>query len=208
MKMSRSFVLVCFGFFLFSKNINGAEEASGDPIAERLFPPDLVLHNGEAIGLSDEKREEVRSLAMKAQDRFEELEKGMKKEQEAFVAALGEEKLDNAEVLKQLDRVMAQEREVRREQFKLMLSVRGLLTPEQRAKLNDLRKSYKPAAIEARLKDKVALVESGMQDLAGKGVDASPIAEKMQQFPELMRVGKVKEAEALLDRVLKELESK
>jgi hypothetical protein len=47
-----------------------------------------------------------------------------------------------------------------------------------------------------------------MQDLASNGRDASSIAEKMQRFPELMRLGKVKAAEALLDGVLKELDSK
>jgi hypothetical protein len=86
--------------------------------------------------------------------------------------------------------------------------LRNLLSPEQQAQLKILRKSYKPAAIEARLTEKVGLVESRIQDLAGKGCDASAIAEKMQQFPELMRLGKVKEAEALLDRVLKELDAK
>ncbi len=62
--------------------------------------------------------------------------------------------------------------------------------------------------MEAKLKDKLSRVEAGVQKLASNGGDPSAVAEKMQQFPELMRAGKVKEAEALLDRVLKELEAK
>jgi hypothetical protein len=67
---------------------------------------------------------------------------------------------------------------------------------------------HNPSATEARLKEKVARVEAGLQKIANGGGDPSSITERMQQFPELMRVGKVKEAEGLLDRVLKELEEK
>jgi len=207
MKLQHLVVLVCFGFVLICKGGSGGE-MSGDPVAERMFSPELILHNGEAIGLSDEKREEIQSRLVKAQGRFQEIEKLVRKEQEAMVALLDQEKVDEAAVLKQLDSLGAREREIRREQVALLLSLRNLLTPEQQAQLKVLRKTYKPAAVEARLTEKVGLVESGIQDLAGKGGDASSIAEKMQRFPELMRLGKVKEAEALLDGVLKELDRK
>jgi hypothetical protein len=89
-----------------------------------------------------------------------------------------------------------------------MLSLRNLLSTEQQTRLKELRKTHSPSAIEARLKEKLSRVEAGVQKLASNGSDPSSITEKMQQFPELMRTGKVKEAEALLDRVVKELEAK
>jgi Spy/CpxP family protein refolding chaperone len=208
MKVLRLLVLVCLGFGLFSKMVNGAESAGSDPVAEHLFPPELILHNGEAIGLSDAKREEVQSRVMKAQERFEEVGKELKNEQEALAGLLDKEKPDEDAVLKQLDSVIAREREMRREQFTLLLSLRGMLTPEQQAQLKTLRKKYNPSAIETRLKDKMSIIESKMQDLASNGRDPSAIAQKMQEFPELMRLGKVKAAEALLDGVLKELDAK
>jgi len=86
--------------------------------------------------------------------------------------------------------------------------LRTVLTSEQKARLKELRKTDTPSALESRLKEKLARVEAGVQRLASSGGDPSLIAEKMQQFPELMRVGKVKEAEVLLDRVLKEIEAR
>jgi Spy/CpxP family protein refolding chaperone len=190
-------------------NIARADEpAAADPLAARLFPPDLVLHNGEAIGLSDEKRQEVVSRVEKAQTRFQELEQALRKERDAMMAQLDREKPDEAAVLKQLDVLLAREREMKREQFGLMLSLRNMLTAEQQVRLKELRKTHAPSVLEARLKEKLARVEAGVQKIASNGGDPSSIAEKMQQFPELMRAGKVKEAEALVDRVLKELEAK
>ena len=208
MKLNRLFVLLCASVLLISKTVSADETASGDPLAERLFPPDLILHNGEAIGLSDEKRQEILSRMEKAQVRFQELQQALLKEQDAMVALLDREKPDETALLKQLDSLFARERDIKREQFGLMLSLRNLLTAEQQARLKGLRKTHNPSAMEVRLKEKLARVEAGVQKIASSGGDPSSIAEKMQPFPELMRVGKVKEAEGLLDRVLNELEAK
>lgn len=208
MRLNRLFLLMSVSVALVSNIARADEPAAADPLAARLFPPDLVLHNGEAIGLSDEKRQEVVSRVEKAQTRFQELEQALRKERDAMMAQLDREKPDEAAVLKQLDVLLAREREMKREQFGLMLSLRNMLTAEQQVRLKELRKTHAPSVLEARLKEKLARVEAGVQKIASNGGDPSSIAEKMQQFPELMRAGKVKEAEALVDRVLKELEAK
>jgi hypothetical protein len=126
----------------------------------------------------------------------------------ALAALLDRDRLDEAALMKELDRLLGCEKDLKREQFRVMLSLRGLLTPEQQARLKELRQTHNASALEARPKEKVARVEAGMQKLANSGGGPSSIAQKMQRFPELMRGGKVKEAEALLDRVLNELEAK
>lgn len=206
MKLDQIAIVTCAAIALLSNAARANEPA--DPFAERLFPPDLILHNGDAIGLSDEKRQEIVSRMEKAQPRFQELEQGLKKERDAMVTLLDREKPDETALLKQLDALLAREREIKREQFGLMLSLRNMLTSEQQARLKELRKTHAPSVVEMRLKEKLAQVETGVQKFAGSGGDPSSIAEKMQKFPELMRAGKVKEAEALLDRVLTELEAK
>ena len=205
MRLKVFIILMCASFALVSNTRAG--EAT-DPLAERLFPPDLILHNGEAIGLSDAKRQEILSRVEKAQTRLPELEEALRKEREAMVALLDREKPDETALLKQLNVVFAREQEIRREQFGLMLSLRSMLTAGQQARLNELRKTHNPSSVEARLKAKLASVEAGAQKFASNGGDPSSITEKMQQFPVLLHAGKMKEAEALLDRVLKELEAK
>ena len=208
MKTNTLLILMCAGLVLASNTARTDEAPNADPLAERLFPPDLILHNGEAIELSDEKRQEILSKVEKAQARFQELEQALRKERDRMVALLDREKPDNTALLKQLEVLIDREREMKREQFGLMLSLRNMLTAKQRSRLKELRKTDNPSVTEASLKEKLARVEAGVQKIASSGGDPSSIAEKMQQFPELMRVGKVKEAEDLLDRVLKELEAK
>ena len=208
MRLNPLFILLCASLLLGSNTTRAEEPAAADPLAERLFPPDLVLRNGEAIGLSDEKRQEILSRVEKAQARFRELESDLVKERAAMVALLDREKPDETAVLKQLDNLLARERDIKREQFGLMLSLRNMLTAQQQVLLKELRKTYTPSAVESRLKEKLARVEAGVQKLASNGGDPSSIGEKMQKFPELMREGKVKAAEEFLDGVLKELEGK
>ena len=208
MKLNPLLIRLCASLLLGSNTTRAEEPAAADPLAERLFPPDLILHNGEAIGLSDEKRQEILSRVEKAQAGFRELESALAKERAAMVALLDKEKPDETAVLKQLDNLLAREGDIKREQFGLMLSLRNMLTAPQQVLLKELRKTYTPSAVESRLKEKLERVEAGVQKLASNGGDPSSIGEKMQEFPELMREGKVKEAEEFLDGVLKELEGK
>ena len=208
MKLTPLLVLLCASLLLSSNTTRAEEPAAADQLAERLFPPDLILHNGEAIGLSDEKRQEILSRVERAQARFRGLESALVKERAAMVALLDTEKPDETAVLKQLDNLLARERDIKREQFALMLSLRNMLTAPQQDRLKELRKTYAPSAAESRLKEKLGRVEAGVQKLASNGGDPSSIEEKMRKFPELMRKGKVKAAEELLDGVLNELEGK
>jgi len=208
MKLTPLFVLLRASLLLISNTTRAEEPAAADQLAERLFPPDLILHNGEAIGLSDEKRQEILSRVERAQARFRGLESALVKERAAMGALLDTEKPDETAVLKQLDNVLARERDIKREQFGLMLSLRNMLTAPQQVRLKELRKTYTASAVESRLKEKLGRVEAGIQKLASNGGDPSSIGEKMQKFPELVREGKVKAAEELLDVVLNELEGK
>ena len=208
MNLTSPLILLCASLLLCSNTTRAEEPAAADQLAERLFAPDLILYNGEAIGLSDEKRQEILSRVERAQARFRGLESALVKERAAMGALLDTEKPDETAVLKQLDNVLARERDIKREQFGLMLSLRNMLTPPQQALLKELRKTYTPSAAESRLKEKLGRVEAGLQKLGNNGGDPSSIGEKMQKFPELMREGKMKAAEQLLDRVLNELEGK
>jgi hypothetical protein len=208
MNLTSLLVLLCASLLLCSNTTRSEEPAADDQVAQRLFPPDLILYNGEAIGLSDEKRQEILSQVERAQARFRGLESALVKERAAVVALLDTEKPDETAVLKELDNLLARERDMRREQLGLMLSLRNMLTPQQQVFLKELRKTYASSAAESRLKEKLGRVEAGLQKLGSNGSDPSSLGEKMQKFPELMREGRMKAAEDLLDGVLNELEGK
>lgn len=121
-----------------------AQQPQGnDPIAENLFPPDLVLSNQKAIGLNDEQRNYVRSEVLKAQSRFSELQFQLQDAMESMVDLLKQSPVDEAKVLTQLDKVLSTEREVKRTQIGLMVRIKNKLTEEQQTRLRQLRN--KPA---------------------------------------------------------------
>jgi Spy/CpxP family protein refolding chaperone len=110
-----------------------------DPIAENLFPPDLVVYNQKAIALDDSQKNFVRSEVLKAQTRFTELQFQMQDAMETLANLLKQDPADEAQVLAQLDKVLNTEREVKRTQIALMVRIKNKLTPDQQAKLRQLR---------------------------------------------------------------------
>jgi len=110
-----------------------------DPIARNLFPPDLVMRNRQAIALTTEQSEFIKTEVQKVQAHFTDLQWQMMAEQEALASLLKQEHTDEAQVLAELDKVLNLEREVKRAQISLVLRIKNKLTPEQQAKLRELK---------------------------------------------------------------------
>jgi Spy/CpxP family protein refolding chaperone len=186
-----------------------AEPASSDPLAENLFPPELILQFRGEIGLTDDQREGLTSDIQKVQERFTEMQERLQREVEAFGSLLKKDSVDEQAALSQLDKVFNQEREIKRAHLGLILRIRNRLTKEQVAKLREIKTKIasgqlpSPEERQRGLEKKMKEIQQGVEDWQSEGRDPSPIAEIMQEFDPLMKAGKHKEAEALLDRALK-----
>jgi Spy/CpxP family protein refolding chaperone len=120
--------------------IAAAQPAGGpDPLAEQVFPPELVMQHQQAIGLTDSQREAIKSEARQAQRKLTDLQWQLQDEVEKLVALMKPASPDEARVLAQLDRVLAAERDIKREHLTLVVRLKGKLTAEQQAKLRELR---------------------------------------------------------------------
>ena len=115
------------------------QQPAPDPVADNLFPPDVVLANQKAIGLDDAQRNFVRAEVLKAQTRFTELQFQLQDAMESLVGLLKQNPVDEAQVMAQLDKVLNAEREVKRTQIALMVRIKNKLTPEQQSRLRQLR---------------------------------------------------------------------
>jgi len=111
-----------------------------DPIAETLFPPELVMLHQKAINLDDAQKNYIRAEISKAQSRFTELQWQMQDAMESLVAIIGKDTPEEQLVLSQLDKVLNVEREIKKVQITLMVRIKNKLTPEQQEKLRHLRK--------------------------------------------------------------------
>jgi Spy/CpxP family protein refolding chaperone len=187
-----------------------------DPIADNLLPPDLVMRYAQEIGLTDEQREALQSELQKAQARFQQLQPQVQQEVQAMAALLKEERPDTEKVLGQLDKVLAAEREMKRAQMGLMITIKSKLTAAQQTQLQELKQKMAaegprpggpggpmpPPSFQAKLQK----IQTIMRQWQTEGRDLSAVTEPLTQLKQelepLMRQQKFAEAEAVLDRAL------
>ncbi|MGH9363359.1 MAG: Spy/CpxP family protein refolding chaperone [Thermoanaerobaculia bacterium] len=117
-----------------------AQEPGADPIAERLFPPELVMRHAEEIGLDERQRSALKDAVQKAQSRFLDAQWDMQAEQQKLVRLLEARPVEEAAVLAQVDRVLGLEREVKRTHLALLVRIKNLLSREQQDRLQELRR--------------------------------------------------------------------
>jgi Spy/CpxP family protein refolding chaperone len=121
----------------------GAQQPEQDPIGQSFFAPELVIQHQEAIGLSPEQKEYIKTEIRQAQLKFTELQWKLQDEMEKLVGLVKQPQVNEQQVLGQLEKVLAAEREIKREQVTLLVRIKNKLTPEQQGKLSELRS--KPA---------------------------------------------------------------
>jgi Spy/CpxP family protein refolding chaperone len=116
-----------------------AQQPGEDPFGKNFYPPELVMGHQEAIGLSEEQKSYLKAEIRQAQVKFTELQWKLQDEVEKLVAIIKQPRIDEQQLLAQVDKVLAAEREVKRAQVTLMARIKNKLTPEQHVKLDDLR---------------------------------------------------------------------
>ena len=121
-----------------------------DPIAEHVFPPELVMRHQKAIQLSDAQKTALIADVKQAQVRLVELQWELQRAMEPLVDQLAPVKVDERQVLAQLDKVLAAEREVKRMHLMLAARLKNILTPEQQRALRELRAQAARGAEPAR----------------------------------------------------------
>ena len=113
-------------------------EPPDDPIAQNLFPPEMVMQHREEIGLTDEQHTAIRQELRKASTKFNELQWQMQDEMEAMEKLTKASTVDEQKVLAQLDKILNIERELKRTQLMVSVRIKNKLTQEQQTKLQEL----------------------------------------------------------------------
>ncbi len=107
----------------------------------RIFPPSLVMRNQEELKLTDAQREIIKTAMVEAERELVDLRWTLAAESEKLDRLLDRDRIDEAEALAQMDRVLAAEDRMKRRHLALLIRIRNALTPEQRAQLQVLRSS-------------------------------------------------------------------
>ncbi|MFI5379269.1 MAG: Spy/CpxP family protein refolding chaperone [Tepidisphaerales bacterium] len=190
-----------------------AQPRPADPIGDNLIPPELLMKHQEELGLTAEQKQFMVEQVQQAQATLQELQPQMKKETEALAALLKADPADEQKVLDQLDKLLDVERQVRRTQMTLSLSIRSKLTAEQLAKAKEIKAKWLEKMAHAKpppqsLQAKMATFQETVREWQQQGQDLSPVGKLMQEFQPLMEEEKFTEAEAVLDKALELLGKK
>ncbi|HEV7595329.1 MAG TPA: periplasmic heavy metal sensor [Gemmatimonadaceae bacterium] len=148
--MRRSIVALAFVLVTANLAAQGAPPMGGRPAGpgqgqspedwgRNFFPPELVMsHQGE-IGLQDSQRAALTSAIQGAQSKFMDMQWKLSAEGEKMGRLLQGPQVDEAAVLDEVDRILNMERDIKRAQISLMVRIKNTLTPQQQAKLAEIR---------------------------------------------------------------------
>ena len=109
-------------------------------IEATLFPPELVMENQGAIGITNEQRDALTKEIDKGQSERTRLQWQLDAEKEKLVKILDADKVDEAKATEQATHVMDYENRIKSAHLAMLIRVKNLLTPEQQTKLRDLRR--------------------------------------------------------------------
>ncbi len=109
-----------------------------------FFPPDLIMRSQDQLALSDEQRNEIKELMKKTASDFTELQWKESEEQEKMESLLKDEKIDEAKTLEQFEKLLQIENQIKKLHIGTMIRTLNCLSPDQRAKLDELKKQSSP----------------------------------------------------------------
>ena len=115
-----------------------AQQPPEDPLRDVLIPPEAVMQHQQAVGLSDEQKNNFKVEVRQAQLKFTELQWTLQDEMERLASLLKQSKVDEKQAASQLDKVLAAEREIKRAQLMLLIRIKNNLTPAQQTQLREL----------------------------------------------------------------------
>ena len=111
-----------------------------DPLAEAVFPPELVMQHQREIGLTDEQKAFMRGEIQRVTVRFNELQWQLQDGMEALASTMKESSVNEQQALAQLDKVLDAEREIKHLHIGLAIRIKNKLTPEQQTKLQAIKR--------------------------------------------------------------------
>lgn len=121
-----------------TESVSG-QNKSDDAFARALFDPQLVLKNAQAIGLTPAQRRSVLDELKSAQTALVPLQVDMTEPALELTELLEGTHIDEAKALAKIEQVLRIENEVKKRQAIFVIRVKNILTPEQQAKLREIR---------------------------------------------------------------------
>ena len=181
-----------------------------------LFPPDLILRQAEALGLSDEQRNAVAALVKETKKAFVDGQAKLRDTTDILSKTVKGASVSEQTALDQFTATLEAEREMKRAQFLMLIRAKNLLTPAQQEKLRTIVESQPPKGkklpsesgttdVRQELNARMQKVQAEVDRWRREGRDPGPILELMKTFGDQMQAGQFPEAKETLQRALERL---
>lgn len=108
-------------------------------IESNLFKPELVMKHQRALDLTDAQKNAILGAYQQAQSDFTKWQWELQAATESLTELVADEQINEQESLKQLEKMLDLERNIKRTQLGLMIKIKNQLTPEQQKKLKELQ---------------------------------------------------------------------
>lgn len=164
-------------------------------ITAHFYTPEQIKKYADLLGLTAEQTDKLRGAYEGTQQKVEQLKQQQQAEVEKFVGLCSPQRVDEQALAAQGEKLMDAERDIRRAQLALLVTIKNSLTPGQQGILDSVK------ALDPKLREAREAAERWKAD----GRDLSRFQDARTEFESLLAAGKVKEAESLLDRTLKSL---
>ena len=119
---------------------NAEAASNAAAFAEHLFPPELIMRNQSRLRIREGQRDSILREINRLQETATQTQWRIAEESQRLNELLAAERVSTQEVLSQADRVMTEETALKRAQLQMLVRLRNLLSPEQRAMLRGLRR--------------------------------------------------------------------
>jgi Spy/CpxP family protein refolding chaperone len=110
-----------------------------DPMGDAMFPPEMIMQHQRELGLTDAQKTFMRGEINKTSARFNELQWQLQDAMEALHETMKANTVNEQLALSQLDKVLENERAIKRLHIELAIRIKNNLTPEQQTKLQGMR---------------------------------------------------------------------
>jgi Spy/CpxP family protein refolding chaperone len=127
---SVTFVLVCLGLMssvTFAQGFPGKK----DVFKGKLFAPNIILEHQDELGLTKEQFTAIKTAVVEVQASIAGHEWDLREAYQQTLASLDETPIDEEQVLKNVEKALLAENQVKQLQVRMLIRLRKLLTPEQ-----------------------------------------------------------------------------
>ncbi|HNR11816.1 MAG TPA: periplasmic heavy metal sensor [Thermodesulfobacteriota bacterium] len=111
----------------------------GKMFHKNFFPPEMIMRHQQEIGLTEEQKTYMKTQTQEAESTFTSLEWDLHDAIGTLDTLTAQQTPDEKQVLAQLDKVLSLENKIKRARLTLMIRLKNKLTPEQQAKLVELK---------------------------------------------------------------------